>query len=227
MNPPPTIVAWSTPADLDNGFVPPTSYTGPDIICHRVATPGGVEAPVKAGRKVEFQWTPWPTSHHGPVLDYMANCNEPCKTVDKTTLKWFKIDHKGLLSGGNPGNWATDTLIANNMSWTVIIPPTLKTSNYVIRHEIIALHAAGGTNGAQSYPFCFNMAVTGTGSAAPSGISAETFYTPSDPGILVNIYQTLSTYIIPGPTVWSGAVSMSQTLPAAPKSTGVGIHAVK
>jgi hypothetical protein len=170
MNPPPTIVAWSTPNDLDSGFVPTTSYTGPDIICHRVATSGGVEAPVKAGGKIQFQWTPWPMSHHGPVLDYMANCNGPCETVDKTTLKWFKIDHKGLLSGGSPGTWATDTLIANNNSWTVTVPPTLKTSNYVIRHEIIALHAAGATNETQSYPFCFNLAVTGTGAAAPSGI---------------------------------------------------------
>jgi lytic cellulose monooxygenase (C1-hydroxylating) len=127
-------------------------------------------------------------SHLGPVLDYMANCNGLCKTVDKTTLNWFKIDQKGLLGGGNPGTWATDTLIANNNSWTVTIPPTLKTGNYVIRHEIIALHAAGAPDGARAYPFCFNLAVTGTGTAAPSGISAETFYTPSDPSILVNIY---------------------------------------
>lgn len=62
MSPPPTIVAWSTPADLDNGFVPTTSYNGPDIICHKLATSGGVEAPIKAGAKLEFQWTPWPTS---------------------------------------------------------------------------------------------------------------------------------------------------------------------
>jgi lytic cellulose monooxygenase (C1-hydroxylating) len=149
------------------------------------------------------------------------------ETVNKTKLKWFKIDQQGLLGGGNPGTWATDTLIANNNSWTVTIPPTLKTGNYVIRHEIIALHAAGAPGGAQCYPFCINLAVTGTGSATPSGVSVETFYTPSDLGILVNIYQTLSTYIIPGPTVWSGGVSMSQTLPAAPKSTGVGIQTIK
>jgi len=157
----------------------------------------------------------------------MANCNGHCETVDKTTLSWFKIDQKGLLGGGDPGTWDTHTLIANNNSWTVTIPPTLKTGNYVIRHEITALHAAGAPGGAQAYPFCFNLAITGTGTAAPSGISAETFYTPSDPGILVNIYQNLSTYIIPGPTVWPGEVTMSQTLPAAPKSMGAGIHNVK
>jgi hypothetical protein len=158
----------------------------------------------------------------------MANCNGPCETIDKTTLKWFKIDQGGLISGASPpGTWATDTLIANNNSWTVTIPPTLKTGNYVLRHEIIALHAAGSSGGAQNYPFCFNLAVTGTGSAAPSGISADSFYTPSDPGILINIYQVLTTYVIPGPTLWSAAVSMTQTRPAAPTSTGVGIRSVK
>lgn len=140
----------------------------------------------------------------------MGNCNGPCEAVNKTTLKWFEIEHKGLL-GGNPGAWATDTLMADNMSWKVTVPPTLMTGNYVIRHEVIALHTAGATNGAQNYPFCFNLAVTRTGSVAPSSISTETFYTPSDPGILVNIYQTFSTYIISRPMVWSGAVTMYES----------------
>lgn len=65
---------------------------------------------MKAGGKVELQWTPWPVSHHGPVIDYMANCNGPCETVNKTTLSWFKVDQVGLVdaaaSGG--GYWGTD-----------------------------------------------------------------------------------------------------------------------
>lgn len=65
---------------------------------------------------------------------------------------------------------ATDTLIANNNSWTATIPLTLKTGNYVIRHEIIELHATGAPGGAQAYPFCFSLAIIGTGTAAPSGI---------------------------------------------------------
>jgi len=226
MSPPPVLIAWSTPTDLDNGFVPTTSYNGPDVICHKVATPGGLEAPVAAGKSVELIWTPWPSSHHGPVIDYMANCNGPCETVDKTTLKWFKIDQGGLLSGYDPGTWVTDVLIANNNSWTVVIPPDLETGNYVLRHEIIALHAASQVNGAQDYPFCFNLAVTGTGTASPAGISAEDFYTPTDPGILFNIYTSFTTYPIPGPTLYSGAVSVSQTLPPAPTASATGISTV-
>jgi hypothetical protein len=61
-----------------NTFVPPTSYTNPDIVCHLNATPAGSEAPVNAGDVIEIQWNTWPASHKGPVIDYLANCNGPC-----------------------------------------------------------------------------------------------------------------------------------------------------
>lgn len=44
--------------------------------------------------------------------------------------------------------------IANNLTSTVAIPSDIAPGNYVIRHEIIALHSAGQENGAQSYPQC-------------------------------------------------------------------------
>ena len=56
----------------------PSAYASPDIICHLGATPAGAAAPVNAGDILEIQWTPWPASHLGPVIDYLANCNGPC-----------------------------------------------------------------------------------------------------------------------------------------------------
>jgi len=223
----PVVVGWSIPEDLGNGFIEPSNYTTPEVICHLGATPAQIAAPVKAGGKVEVQWTPWPTSHHGPVMDYLANCHGPCETVDKTTLEFFKIDAIGLLDDTSlPGLWATDTLIANNNSWTVEIPPTLATGNYVLRHEILALHSAEELNGAQNYMQCVNLAVTGTGTAVPSGTLGEALYQETDPGILVNIYETIATYTMPGPTLWSGAVSITQTLPAAPTASAAGVYTV-
>lgn len=87
MNPAPIISAWSTPQDLDNGFISPASYGNADIICHKGATPGKVNTPIKAGGKVQFNWTPWPVSHKGPMISYLAACNGPCQNVDKTSLK--------------------------------------------------------------------------------------------------------------------------------------------
>lgn len=230
LTPLPIIPAWSTPEDLDNGFVPPTSYANPDIICHRGATNAQIAAPIKAGQTIEFQWTPWPTSHKGPMIDYLANCNGPCETVDKTTLEWFKIDALGLINptAMTDGYWASDVMIANNNSWSVTIPPTIAQGNYVIRHETIALHAAASVGGAQNYPFCFNLAITSSGTVNPAGTLGEALYSETDPGIVYDIYDsTLATYTIPGPALYTGAVSLTQTLPAAPTATASGVAQVK
>lgn len=157
------------------------------------------------------------------MIDYLANCNGACETVDKTTLKWFKIDAVGLI---NPtqitsGYWGSDVMIGNNNSWTVAIPPTIAPGNYVIRHETIALHAAGQANGAQNYPFCFNLAITSSGTDTPAGVLGTELYKATDPGVVYDVYQsTLAAYTIPGPALYSGAVSVTQTLPPAPTASG-------
>ena len=211
-DPPPTVIGWSIPEDQDLGFVAPDAYGGPDIICHVGATPGGASAKVAAGSVVELQWTVWPDSHHGPVLDYLAKCSGSCTNADKTSLEFFKIDQGGLVDDTTPpGTWASDQLIANNNSWVVTIPKSIAPGNYVLRHEIIALHSAGTQDGAQNYPQCINLQITGSGSDSPSGTLGTALYKADDPGILINIYTELSTYKIPGPSLIAGAVSMKQT----------------
>jgi len=156
--------------------------------------------------------------------DYLANCGGDCTTVDKSTLEWFKIDAQGLYDDTTvPGNWASDTLIANNNSWTVTIPSDIASGNYVLRHEIIALHSAGESDGAQNYPQCVNLMITGTGTATPSGTLGTALYSETDAGILVNIYSSLSTYVIPGPTLYSGAISMSETQMPSATAVGTGV----
>ena len=61
-----------------NTFISPKDYAHPDIVCHLAATPAGLHAPVNAGDVLAVRWAQWPTSHHGPVIDYLANCNGPC-----------------------------------------------------------------------------------------------------------------------------------------------------
>lgn len=146
----------------------------------------------------------WPDSHKGPVLDYLAPCNGNCESVDKTTLQFFKIDSLGYLNGSDPGTWATDVLIADASTWLVQIPANIAPGNYVLRHEIIALHSAGNADGAQNYPQCFNLAITGTGTLSPSGTYGTALYQATDPGILYNLYTTVENYTIPGPTLYSG-----------------------
>ncbi|PYI08701.1 hypothetical protein BO78DRAFT_310046 [Aspergillus sclerotiicarbonarius CBS 121057] len=208
---PPETIAWSTEA-TDLGFVDGSEYAEADIICHKSAKPGAISAEVKAGGTVELQWTTWPSSHHGPVLTYLANCNGDCSDVTKTDLEFFKIDESGLISDTEvPGTWATDNLISNNNSWTVTIPSTVEAGNYVLRHEIIALHSAENKDGAQNYPQCLNLKVTGSGSSTYSGTAGESLYKDTDAGILVNIYESLSSYDIPGPAISTTSVASATT----------------
>ena len=206
MQDPPTVVGWTTD-QTDNGFVAPSAFASGDIICHKDATNAGGHAVVAAGDKIFIQWNTWPESHKGPVIDYLASCGDAgCESVDKTNLEFFKIDEVGLVDGSSaPGTWGSDQLIANNNSWLVEIPPTVAPGFYVLRHEIIALHSAGNADGAQNYPQCFNIKITGGGSAMGSGTAGTALYKNTDPGIKFDIYQDLSGgYPIPGPALFQG-----------------------
>ena len=152
-------------------------------------------------------------------MDYLAKCaGDDCTTVDAGDLSFFKIDEKGLNDAASQ-NWASDDLIKDDFAWTVTVPEDIAPGQYVLRHEIIALHSAQDTNGAQNYPQCFNLEVTGSGTANPEGVLGTALYTPTDAGIKVGIYSALGdSYEIPGPALWDGASSGSSG-PATGNST--------
>ncbi len=70
-------------------------------------------------------------------------CDE---TASAGSLRFSKISQAAIVSGTT---WVTDELIANNFTSSTTIPKGLKAGDYVVRHEIIALHGAGSDNGAQ------------------------------------------------------------------------------
>ena len=216
---PPELIAWSTTA-TDDGYVAPTAYDNSSIICHRGSAPAVLSAPVAPGGSVKLTWNTWPDDHHGPVITYMANCNGNCSEVDKTTLEFFKIDAGGLISDTTvPGTWASDELIEDSYSRTVTVPTDIEAGDYVLRHEIIALHGAEDLDGAQNYPQCINLKVTGSGTATPSGTLGTALYKDTDPGIYVDIWNTLSTYIIPGPTLYTAGSTATATSAATSTAT--------
>ncbi|KNB00452.1 hypothetical protein FOXG_04019 [Fusarium oxysporum f. sp. lycopersici 4287] len=88
----PPLAAWSA-ENLDNGFVSPNNYTHPDIICQKNGKPANLTVQVAAGGAIDFQWTKW--AHFDSMMTYVAPCNGDCSAVDKTTLKWVKIDESG------------------------------------------------------------------------------------------------------------------------------------
>jgi len=160
--------------------------------------------PVAAGSTVSLQWTLWPTSHSGPVLSYMAKCpNNDCTSYSPgTDAVWFKIQHTGR--DGTSNTWGDTPLMTAGNSYKYTIPSCLAAGAYIVRHEIIALHNAYSYPGAQSYPSCHQITVTGSGtSTGPSSkVSIPGVYKSTDPGITYDMYKA-TTYTIPGPAVFT------------------------
>ncbi|KAF2842008.1 lytic polysaccharide monooxygenase [Patellaria atrata CBS 101060] len=203
---PTDIPAWST-TNLGNNPLYPDQADKPNIICAKDGAPAKSSITIMSGHQLRVKWNEWPPSHKGPVIDYIAACNGPCSTVDKTTLKWVKIQERGWVNATGPeGTWAADELAADNFSWNIKIPPQLKAGEYVLRHEIIALHLAfPGGLGAEFYPQCLNLKVTGTGTKSiTGGVLATTFYKGTEPGLALDIHNSLHPdYQIPGPAIWN------------------------
>ena len=220
-NPVPDRVGWSF-FGAGNGPVP--DFTTKDIVCNQFAKPGKLSATIAAGSDLTFYWTVWPESHKGPVLTYLANCNGDCSQVqDPSTLSYFKIDHAGL----EDGVWVSDKIIANNNSWTVKIPSDIAPGNYLVRHELLALHSAGQDLGAQFYPVCINFKITGSGNAKPAGVTFPGAYKRTDPGILVNIYNGIKSYIIPGPAPYVEGGSPGNSAEPQPQPTSTAVSTAK
>ncbi|MCJ1461469.1 Suppressor of the cold-sensitive snRNP biogenesis mutant brr1-1 [Pseudocyphellaria aurata] len=213
-------VGWSLPNDHDYRFIRPSQYGTPDIICHNDATPAEHSVPVEAGSSIELQWTTWPVSHEGPIISYLAKCQGPCAKVDKTTLLFNKIEEGGYLANNTArhkmGHFISEKLMKNGNKWTVKIPSTIAKGEYVLRHEIISLHDAMLPDGAQNYPQCINLVITGSGTdELASGTLGQKLYKADDPGIDIDVYNHFD-YIIPGPPLYSAGEKQTYT----PTDTG-------
>jgi len=224
------------------------SYDGPitDVTTEYIACNGGPNPTtpssdiitVAAGSTVQATWRHTLTStaandatyvidpsHLGPVQAYMK------KVTDAVTDPgygdgWFKVSEAGLNVATQ--DWATTDLIAAAGVQNIPIPACIESGQYLLRPEIIALHAAYSPEGAQFYMECAQINVVGgTGTATPSTVSLPGAYTATDPGILINIYETLTNYTIPGPAPFtcaggssavSSVVSQASTSSAASKT---------
>lgn len=67
-------------------------------------------------------------------------------------------------------------------SWTVTIPSDIASGGYLLRHELLALHSASTALGAQFYPSCAQLTISGSGSATPSGVALPGAYATDDAG---------------------------------------------
>nr|CAB97283.2 related to cel1 protein precursor [Neurospora crassa] len=174
-------------------------------------TSAQLSATVQAGSNVTAVWKQW-THEQGPVQVWLFKCpgafGSSCKGDGKG---WFKIDEMGMWGGKlNSANWGT-ALIVKNHQWSSEIPKNMAPGNYLIRHELLALHQA---NTPQFYAECAQIVVQGSGNAVPPSdylYSIPTYAPQNDPGVTltrdfkIDIYSSkATTYTPPGGRVWSG-----------------------
>ncbi|SPO03586.1 related to endoglucanase B [Cephalotrichum gorgonifer] len=211
---------------------PVKDLASPALICNvNGAKPVSDFVSVKAGSEITFEWYHdnrgddiIDGSHQGPIITYIAEYSDSAAGAI-----WTKIDESGF----DGSKWAVDKLIANGGKYDFTLPASLASGKYILRQEIIAHHesdAAFNQNparGAQFYPSCAQIEVTGTGSAVPDqAFDFNTGYTYADPGIVFNIYSSYTSYQIPGPEVWTGAGGSSPAPSKPAESSAAATSAV-
>ncbi|CAG7851071.1 Probable endo-beta-1,4-glucanase D Short=Endoglucanase D; AltName: Full=Carboxymethylcellulase D; AltName: Full=Cellulase D; Flags: Precursor [Serendipita indica DSM 11827] len=197
---------------------PISTVTDANFACDTPGSTSSTIINVKAGDTIGSYWqhiiggpqgtndpdNPIAPSHKGPIQAYLAKVDNAA-TASSTGQKWFKVASEGL-SGGK---WAVDTMIANGGLWSFQLPQCIAPGNYLLRVELLALHNAYSQNGEQFYMSCAQINVTSGGSFSPSTtVSFPGSYSATDPGILINIYDSSGqptnggkTYVPPGPAV--------------------------
>ncbi|KDQ08631.1 glycoside hydrolase family 61 protein [Botryobasidium botryosum FD-172 SS1] len=175
---------------------------------------GVATVPVKAGDKLGFEWRNGPLTngpcgnvidpqHKGPLIVYMSKVNSAA-TADGSA-GWFKIYQDGLRDNG--AIWGVDDLTATGDCigrFNATIPKAIANGDYLVRAEIIALHSASSTGGAQLYMGCAQVNVSGGSGGSPPTVNFPGAYKASDPGLLINIYSPKPTsYTVPGPSVYA------------------------
>ena len=137
----------------------------------------------------------------GPLLTYLASCGSTtCDSFDARTAKWFKIDQ---VAKDSNGAWVQQQIseflstfsrmrlasclhTVDGNVYSANLPKNLAAGEYLVRHEIIALHLATQKGGAEFYPSCQQIKVGGSGTGVPTKDELLSFpgaYSDDDPGI--------------------------------------------
>ncbi|TGJ82184.1 hypothetical protein E0Z10_g6587 [Xylaria hypoxylon] len=199
---------------------PVTNVNSNDIRCNAGGTKGvAAKCAVKAGSTVTVEMHAQPGqrscsseaiggAHYGPVNVYLSKVAD-ASTADGST-PWYKIFANSWSSKGTVGdgdNWGTNDLNSCCGKMDVVVPKDTPSGDYLLRAEVIALHTAGQSGGAQFYMSCYQITVAGGSGAVPAGVSLPGAFKASDPGIQVNIHAKMSTYVNPGPPVIADGIT--------------------
>lgn len=175
----------------------------------------------------------------GPIMDYIAECDGDCSSYDATSASWVKLAEFGIDNSQSissdlrqtmtnkpepyypkgSGLWGMAKLVQDGSQWTINIPSVLKDGQYILRHELSAMHSnkvsGSSTSGPQNYIACIQIEVTGGGSTSlPEGTLAGSLYDTNGDYANFNVYSSdnaAQSFVVPGPAVWDQASSGSSS----------------
>ncbi|KAI0762314.1 glycosyl hydrolase family 61-domain-containing protein [Fomes fomentarius] len=224
-----------SPIRLISDISPVKGASNADLFCGLKAKPAELVASANPGSEVTFQWSggggqKWP-HNTGPLMTYMASCGSTtCDKFDERDAQWFKIDEAGK-KPNDDSTWIQADIMKGD-SYSLKLPEDLAPGDYLIRHEIIALHLAVSKGGAEFYPSCTQVRVGGDGSGKPQDtVTFPGAYSDSDPGIFdPQVFDSGAKYTFPGPAISNlaasdgeiGAPASSAAFPSATATSASG-----
>ena len=109
----------------------------------------------------------------------------------------------------------------NGDTYSTHLPNNLAPGQYMVRHEIIGLHIANSPGGAEFYPSCTQITVSGNQTGVPGSndtVALPGAYSDTEPGILGNTFFDPGPYDFPGPAInpnlASGSVAITDPAPS-------------
>ncbi|KAL4902894.1 glycosyl hydrolase family 61-domain-containing protein [Aspergillus multicolor] len=130
-------------------------------------------------------------SHKGPCAVYMKPVANATADNNAAGDGWFKIYEMDY--DESDSKWCTEKLIDNNGFLSAQIPEGLKGGDYLVRTELLALHAAQDSPpDPQFYVGCAQVFLAGSeGGAVPEGVTIDaSTYSLDTPGLTYNLYAT-------------------------------------
>lgn len=76
-------------------------------------------------------------------MTYMTFCGASCEDFDvhDEDVEFFKIHHDGYRANSKIPIWFTDEFHNENSTLTLRLPQNIPDGEYIVRHELLSLHA--------------------------------------------------------------------------------------
>ncbi|KAL5351983.1 hypothetical protein V496_04621 [Pseudogymnoascus sp. VKM F-4515 (FW-2607)] len=181
---------------------PVTDLASNDLRCNVGGSVGaGSTLSVTAGSSITFT-ADVAVYHQGPVSFYMAKASSTADSFDGAGNVWFKIKDIGPTFSNGAATWNL------GLSYSVTIPASVPNGEYLLRIQQLGIHNPWPAGIPQFYIECAQISVTGGGSGVPGPLVAiPGAFHDTDSGYTANIYNSLTSYTVPGPAVWAGGNS--------------------